>query len=225
MQTRSFLRQALLATAAAVTLWGMTPAQATPFQTGGFIISPDSVNVSAPAYNGPAGGFRGIWDPAPGANLTIDYWCYQLDQEFSPGTTYDYTASVLNYADLSRLFTRASGMALTDALHSAAFQLDIWELEYDPGNYNLLTGAFTAIGTDPAIIAVAQAWLTDLSLVSPTTTIVLLHSDTNQDFITSFTIPTKDLLPEPSSLPLLGLGLAAMIFVGSRRPGTKASRS
>jgi len=223
MQTRSFLRQALLATAAAVALWGTTPAQATLFQTGGFVVGPDNVNVTAPAYSGGAGGFRGIWDPTPGANLTIDYWCYQLDQEFSPGTTYNYTASILTYPALSELFSEAGGVALTSALNSAAFQLAIWELEYDT-DHNLATGSFHAISADAGVIAQAQLWLDNLPTTS-NVVLVLLHSDTNQDFITSFQIPTKDLLPEPSSLPLLGLGLAAMIFVGSRRAGTKVSRS
>jgi hypothetical protein len=223
MQTRSFLRQALLATAAAATLWGMTPAQATPFQTGGFIISPDSVNVTAPAYSGPAGGFRGIWDPAPGANLTIDYWCYQLDQEFSPGTTYNYTATPLGNPAIAELFSEAGGLALNSALNSAAFQLAIWELEYDT-DHNLSTGSFHAISADAGVIGLAQMWLTNLP-TSSNVMVYLLHSDTQQDFITTFPIPTKDVLPEPSSLPLFGLGLAAMIFVGSRRRGTQAGRS
>jgi hypothetical protein len=225
MQTQSFLRRVLLAGAAAVTFCGMMSAQATQFQTGGFVQPPLSFSVQNPAYSGPAGGFAGIWDPTPGANIPINYWCYELGQFFSPGTTYDYTASILAYADLSRLFTRVggSGAALASSTTSAAFQLAIWELEYDPGNYDILTGAFKVTGGDATAIALAQTWLTGLSAFSPTFTIILLHSDTNQDFITDFQIPHQDLLPEPSSLPLLGLGLAAMIF-GMRRRGTQTNR-
>jgi hypothetical protein len=229
MQTRSFLRRVLLAGAAAVTLSVALPAQALLLQTGGFVDSPAlGFSVASPSYSGPAGGFSGIWDPS-GAAIPINYWCYQLDQVFSPGSSYNYTASILFYADLSRLFTEVggSGAALANNITSAAFQLAIWELEYD-SDHKLSTGAFHVAlpggGDELAAYNQAQAWLDGLAGYSPAYTIILLHSDTAQDFITDFRLPQRDLLPEPSSLPLLGLGLAAMIF-GMRRRATQGSRS
>ena len=234
-QNRSFLRRVLLEGAAAIAFGATLPAQATPFQTGGYVVGPVGVNVANPAYNGGAGGFSGIWDPT-GAAIPIFYWCYQLDQVFSPGTTYDYTASILSTPtsnpDLSKLFTEVGGSAsaLTTAVRSAAFQLAIWEIEYDSG-HDLSSGAFIDTpGTGDSLDAynLAQTWLAGLAgVTSPTYTVILLHSDTNHDFITDSATPTqfKITIPEPSSLPLLGLGLAALALVGMRRRGTQASRS
>jgi hypothetical protein len=229
MQTRSFLRRVLLAGAAAITFGGTLPAQATLFQTGGFVDPPVGVSVANPAYSGGAGGFSGIWDPL-GTPMAINYWCYQLDQFFSPGSTYNYTASILSYPDLSRLFTEVGGSAgaLATSVKSAAFQLAIWELEYDSG-HDLSSGAFIAASGSGDTLAAynqAQIWLAGLVNYNPDTVLILLHSDTNQDFITDVKIPARDLLlPEPSSLLLLGLGLAALAFVGMRRRGAQASRS
>ena len=228
MQSRSFLRRVLLAGAAALTFGATLPAQATLFLTGGYVDSPVvGVSVANPAYSGGAGGFSGIWDPL-GAALPINYWCYQLDQVFSPGSTYNYTASILSYPDLSRLFTEVGGSAgaLATSVKSAAFQLAIWELEYDSG-HDLSSGAFIAASGSGDTLAAynqAQIWLAGLVNYNPNTTLILLHSDTNQDFITDVKIPQRDLLPEPSSLLLLGLGLAALAFVGMRRRGAQASR-
>lgn len=230
MQTRSFLRHVVLAGATAITLGGMMPVQATQLLTGGFVDSPAlSFSVASPSYSGPAGGFSGIWDPS-GAAIPINYWCFDLQHVFSPGSTYDYSASILNNDALSRLFHEAGGSsgALTTNITSAAFQLAIWEIEYD-SDRNLATGTFQVAtpggGDQLTAYNQAQTWLAGLAGSVPDYIVILLSSTStpqSQNFITDSQIPQRD-LPEPSSLPLLGLGLAAMIF-GMRRRGTQTKR-
>jgi PEP-CTERM motif len=135
---------------------------------------------------------------------------------------------------LSRLFHEAGGSAgaLASNITSAAFQLAIWEIEYDT-DHNLATGVFQvatpASGDALTAYNQAQTWLSDLYApgVVADYVVILLASNAipqSQNFITDAHIPAHDLLPEPSSLPLLGLGLAAMIFVGRRR-STQGSQS
>jgi hypothetical protein len=231
MLTRSFLRHTLLASAAALAFCGAT-AQATQFQTGGYVDNPPialNVTVVGPpgtTYGGGDGGFSGIWDPA-GAHLSINYWCYDLFHVFNPGTTYNYNPTFLNNADISRLFTEVggSGGALASNITSAAFQIAIWEIEYDDADRTLAGGNFKVAlpggGDQLAAYTLAQTWLTNLNNFDPNFTIVLLSSLENpqsQNFITDVLIPgTQSFTPEPGSLALLGIGMLAAMFTMRRR--------
>ena len=222
MQVQWLARRLVLPVMAALAFFTCPIAFATPLQTGGFVINPAlSFSVGNPGYSGPAGGFSGIWDPSPGANIPINYWCFDLQHTFNPGSTYDYTASILSNSAISSLFHEAGGSAgaLSSNITSAAFQLAIWEIEYD-SDRNLATGSFQVAlpGGGDALAAYnqAQAWLAGLGGAPADYVIVLLASTTDpqhQNFITDFSIPQLQRnLPEPSSLPLAAIGMAAMLM-------------
>jgi hypothetical protein len=104
-----------------------------------------------------------------------------------------------------------------DAQHSAAFQLAIWDILFDnDGNLSTYGGAgqFGVSGGNAATIALAQSWLNTLGSDSASFSLYQLTSSAHQDFITP-TVP--GLVPEPSALPLLGAGLAAMMLAMRRR--------
>ncbi len=185
--------------------------------------------VGAPALNEDvnAGAFTGLQvGLVPGPAL-IDFWCFELDQFFSFGPVYDYTAGPVTAPPgaslaLQQLFTEVGGSAggtATTAI-SAAVQLAVWEIRYDPsGSYDINSGNFKVTGGSATTIALAQTLLAGLSSVtSPTYDVFLLHNSDTQDFVTPTPTPPR-LTPEPSSLPLLGLGLTAMILAMRRRIG------
>ena len=101
------------------------------FHTTGYYIGAQQFGLS---FGGSpnAGAFLGTWDGDP-----FVFWCVELDQYFSFGNNYDYLESLPNtpvFVLLGSLFTEAYDEALGDTTHSAAFQLAIWEIIYDPQN-------------------------------------------------------------------------------------------
>jgi hypothetical protein len=211
--------RALLGAAAGAALYAMPLAQADSLHTIGFANGSETFSLTAPSANNVrTGAFSGTWNGTP-----IVFFCFQLNQYFNFGTTYtDYTASNPSgptFTLLSELFTEGFAQALDSTDNSAAFQLAVWEILYENGSpTDLRDGSFRVLsdnGNTPTVDA-ANYLLTHL----PSTglySITLLYSQAHQDFIFG-TLSLRE-APEPSPLPLVGIGLAAMIFVTLRRRG------
>jgi len=236
---KSGLRCLTLLAATAGALGLAASAQATPsLATGGYASLPnggDNVSIVSPVVTRDilAGGFVGVQTDllSPPSTSTILFWCFELDQYFSPGTTYtDYTA-ITPYAStaLQELFTEVfNGGAISQPISditSAAFQLAVWEIRYESApTYDLGSGAFSASGGTGSV-ALAQSFLNHLGDAGnqPSKYVVtLLHSESEQDFVTATpgrTTREGGKIPEPSALPLLGLGMAAMLLARRRRLG------
>jgi hypothetical protein len=215
------LKRAVMAAAAAIALCTAPMASADPFGTQGYVAGSESFLLSIGGVVS-AGGFAGTWN---GQGIT--FWCIELTQHFGFGNTYaDYLADVPGnpvMTLLGRLFNEAYGMATVDAAHSAAFQLAIWEIVYDPNNLNLAPGAgvFSVLGGNPGTVSIAQGWLSNLGSYADTYDLILLHSRDHQDFVT-FGTPFTHLqrIPEPVSAGLLALAFLAMFVVLRRGPKT-----
>jgi len=219
MSLRSFAGQA--AAAAAITCVASFATAGTLNTTGWVAPPPEIFTVTSPVSNDNdyTGGFTGDFNGVP-----INFWCFELNQYFNLGSPYTYEASDLAdpvyYPAIGQLFNQHSFGATVSPVASAAFQLAIWEIRYDsaPGHlpYDLTTGQLTAVGDLPTI-ALANSWLNGLA--GPSRVVTLLHSDTNHDFITIGS-PGRDCcrdVPEPTTLPLMGLALGGMAFIASRR--------
>ena len=202
--------------AAAIVLCTAPMATADPFGTQGYVAGSESFLLSI-GGNVSAGGFAGTWN-----GQAITFWCIELTQYFGFGNTYtDYLADVAVMPLLARLFNEAYGMATVDAAHSAAFQLAICEIVYDPGNLDLAPGAgvFSVLSGNPGAVSIAQGWLGNLGNFPGTYDLVLLRSPEHQDFVT-FGVPFASLLrvPEPAPLALLVMSFLAMFVVLRRHP-------
>src|SRR5437762_11139305 len=87
--------------------------------------------------------------------------------------------------------------------------------------HGVVPGRASGRGRCPAAYNQAQAWLAGLGGAPADYVIVLLASTTDpqhQNFITDFSIPQLQRnLPEPSSLPLAAIGMAALLMLMRRR--------
>ncbi len=208
------LRGLGLATVTCAALCAAPVAQATnTLVTSGWANGYESFAVSNHSGTVPAGGFTGTWNGTP-----IVFWCEELGQSFGLGGTYtDYTAAPLVNLRLSELFQADLNSALTGPVNvnSAAFQLAIWNIIYDNDNF-VNSGSWFASG-DANAINLANSWLASLP-ASSSLSLMQLTSRTHQDFVTPGSLPNccGD-VPEPSPLPLLGAGLAAMLFAMRNR--------
>jgi hypothetical protein len=227
MKIRRILEQVVVLGALGL-LFGSLPCRAAPSSlwNGGYYIGSESFDIISPVANGNfgAGGFYGTWDPGGGPVLPFYFWCIQLDQYFSPGTTYtdEYVAIDEGTNNkFSALFTLVGGSlaALSSTERSAAFQLAVWDIQYDGGD-GLGVGAFRVTGGDAAAINDANTWLSALG-TSGTFDVIKFYSRERQDFIGDRGPP--QLAPEPSTLPLLLLGSSALALA-LRRRGARPAR-
>jgi hypothetical protein len=221
LKIRPTLLRRLLAGAFA--LGAMPVAHASLIGTGYSAVGSAPVSVTAPSVSTNAGAFVGTWNELP-----FTFWCFELTEFFSFNTEYfDYTESPVSYPDVARLFEEVGGAAgaTSSLVNSVAFQLALWEIRYETtGIYNVASGSgtsgsFYATSADPAAVVQANAWLQNLPLTS-SYSVSLLHSGSpgnEQDFVYGTPPPSRQTVPEPSTLPLLGLGALAIMFSMRRR--------
>jgi hypothetical protein len=216
MKIPKFVSHALLSAALGVALGTAPVTHANPILIGnGYANGSEQFSVTAPTTTANAGAFAGTLNGQP-----IIFFCFELTQFFYFGVPYsDYVVSNPSNAKfdlLSRLFTEAFDQVLLNTDNSAAFQLAVWEILYDPSPTNLSSGTFHVTNDfgHPGTVALATTWLNNLPAVG-TYSITWLHSPDEQDFV--FGTSTLREAPEPSLLFLASIGLAAMGFAMRRR--------
>jgi hypothetical protein len=214
-----------LASAAAVLLLAAAPLHATTLHTDGFIKNPADVftlhrdGITHDIRPLGVGGFEGTW-----GGEDILFWCFDLDQVFNFNHNYtDYSASPLTapqLEDVQRLFSIGYAQAITDPHLSAAFQLALWNIEYDT-DLQVGTGSFRVYsGSSGSAGAVTQAntWLSELHDANGAGwTITRLTSTSHQDFVMG--VRTARDVPEPptTALMLAALIMATALGAGRRR--------
>lgn len=217
-------------------------ARAGTLQTIGFVSPPAEtfeVHRNPPGITQSVyvGGFTGAFDL-----VDIVFWCFDLDNTFRFNQTYDYTVAPIADSTLERQLARLFDEAYSQAISggpdaSAAFQLAIWNLEYDddstvsaPGFPTNSTNNFWVTGGPSNHVArdLANTWLTNLSNYSGdgwTVSELLSTPDSSgrhrQNFITATYQPPQRDLPEPPVLALVALAGVMLMrqFKGERVRG------
>lgn len=186
--------------------------------------------------NQAAGGFtmkvNSSTDPQFKVGSSILNWCIELTQSISPGAIYNYTTTDLTSANpswagrLQELIAQnyQTVLSAANSITSAAMQLAIWEVVYEPStsSLDLSSGNFRAGTTDANSVAakdMAQTWLNNLNGSADTGKykIVMLTDSRSQDLATVF--PT----PIPAAALLFGSALGLGGLLQRRRRATPAT--
>ena len=218
---KRLLKQAILGATVATVLGAASLASADSLATKKWVAPPpQTFGLIGVNHMVPTGGFEGTWN-----SEDITFWCIELTQYFSLGTTYtnNYSPSAPSdevFTLLGQLFHEAYGSAKSDSMHSAAFQLAIWEIVYDHANLNLGGGAFYVTNSNGHgdTVDLANDWLAHLGDYTDNYTLIRLHSQSNQDFVTYGTpVLRQNFVPEPAPFTLLGAAMLAMWIAVRRR--------
>jgi len=222
---KRFLKQAIRGATVALVLCVASFANADSLATKKWVAPPPQYfGLVGINHTVPTGGFEGTWN-----SEDITFWCIELTQYFSLGTTYtnNYSPSAPSdevFTLLGQLFHEAYGSAKSDSMHSAAFQLAIWEIVYDHTSPTLSLGSGSFYITNNNghgdTVDLANDWLAHLGDYTDNFTLIKLHSQSNQDFVTYGTplLQRENFVPEPAPFALLCAAMLAMwIAVGRRR--------
>jgi hypothetical protein len=216
---RSLLFKTIVSGSLAIGACGLSMAQPVTFTgfANGYQAITFALNPSSPyqAYTIAAGGFATSY---AGASFTS--YCADMFQELPAWNTANTSYGEVGAAgffgtkldDVAKLF---SGVSVSTSLESAAFQLALWEIQYEAsGAYDLSTGSAIfkdANLADGDAVALAQTYLNGLSGYGSSMQVHVLASGSNQDVV--FATP----VPEPSTYALMLVGLTGVGLAARRR--------
>ena len=196
------------------------------FPNGYVLVNINSVTPAQTLNNAAAGQF--LMTDVTTSN-TFNAWCVDIFHDLALSQSYNLQSASAFYTNLGDAgkatalsYLASNSLAsVTDAEHSAAFALAIWEIvnETSGSGYSLTGGNFTGTSANSNVVTYANSMLGNLSGTITMTANVWAQDNpgTTQDLVVFAPVPE----PETYAMMLAGLGL--MGFVARRRKQNEAA--